>query len=222
MKSTTGIFLRCSLILGLASLANASIWTEKNAGGTIAKADITQGVGALTDIIGALTNVTLGSDMYEIYITNPTTFSAISTGNTRKPVVDPALYLFDAAGNGLFGNDNISGSNKQADLPAGTLTGLLPGRYFLLIAPSGHLPDDKHGNSIFGAITGTTGVFTGSGVLKSYGGTPSADDAGKGYDIHLTGATFAVPEPATLGFTVLGIALVGWRSRRRSSAASGV
>jgi len=219
MKSTTAILLRCSLIFSLATLAHASIWTEQNAGSTIAKADVTQGLGPLTDIFGALGNTTTGADMYEIYITNPTTFSAISTGNTKKPVVDPALYLFDAAGNGLFGNDNISGSNKQADLPAGTLTGLQPGLYFLLIAPSGHLPDDKHSNSIFGAITGTTGVLAGSGVLKNYGGTPSGDDAGKGYDIQLTGATFAVPEPATLGFTVLGIALVGWRSRRRSRQA---
>ena len=219
MKSTTAILLRCSLIFSLATLANASIWTEQNAGASIARADVTQGLGPLTDIFGALTNTTTGADMYEIYITNPNTFSAISTGNTKKPVVDPALYLFDAAGNGLFGNDNISGSNKQADLPAGTLTGLQPGLYFLLIAPSGHLPDDKHGNSIFGNITGKTGVFTGSGVLKNYGGTPSGDDAGKGYDIQLTGATFAVPEPATLGFTVLGIALVGWRSRRRSRQA---
>ena len=219
MKLTTGILLQCSLFLSLATLANASIWTEQNAGGTPAKADITQGLGPLTDIFGALGDTTAGADMYEIYIANPDTFSAITTGNTKKPIVDPALYLFDAAGNGLFGEDNISGTNKQADLPAGTLTGLQPGLYFLLIAPSGHEPDDKHGNSIFGGITGTAGVFSGSGVLKNYGGTPSADDAGKGYDIQLTGAGFAVPEPATVAFTALGIALLGWRSRRRSRRA---
>ena len=53
--------------------------------------------------------MTTGSDLYEIYITNPNTFSATTTGNTKKPIVDPALYLFDSSGNGLFGNDNISG-----------------------------------------------------------------------------------------------------------------
>jgi hypothetical protein len=220
MKSATGILLQCSLFLSLSMLANAStVWNEHNAGATIAKADITGGSGVLTDIAGALGNTTTGADFYEIYITNPNTFSAITTGNTKKPVIDPALYLFDSAGNGLFGEDNISSGNKQAALPAGTLTGLNPGLYFLLIAPSGHVPDEKHGNSIFGAITGTTGVVAGSGVLKNYGGTPSADDAGKGYDIKLTGARFAVPEPATFGFTVVGIALLGWRSRRRSRQA---
>ena len=104
-------------------------------------------------------------------------------------------------------------------MPAGTLSGLTPGRYFLLIAPSGHLPETKGGATIFGAIAGTTGVFTGSGVLKKYGGTPSVDDGGKGYDIQLTGAGFAVPEPATVAFTAVGIALLGWRSRRRSRQA---
>ncbi len=218
MTATRSLIL-CALILTWSILANAStIWTEQNAGGNLGNAEITSGSGVLTDIIGLLTDMTTGSDLYEIYITNPATFSATTKGNTRKPIVDPALYLFDLTGNGLFGNDNISGVDTQAELPAGTLSGLTPGRYFLLIAPSGHLPDDKHGNSIFGAVSGTSGVFTGSGVLKKYGGTPSADNGGKGYDIQLTGADFAVPEPATLGFTVLGIALLGWRSRRSRQA----
>ena len=211
--------LLCALILTLSVLANASsIWTERNAGGNLGNAEITSGSGVLTDIIGLLTDMTTGSDLYEIYIANPNTFSATTKGNTKKPIVDPALYLFDLSGNGLFGNDNIAAGNEQAELPAGTLSGLTPGRYFLLIAPSGHLPDTKQGNSIFGAITGTTGVFAGSGVLKKYGGTPNADDGGKGYDIQLTGASFAVPEPATLAFTALGIALLGWRSRRSRQA----
>ncbi len=219
MRTATRVLLHCGLISILSMLANAStIWTEQNAGGNPGNAEVTSGSGVLTDIIGLLTNTTTGSDMYEIYIGNPNTFSATSKGNTNKPIVDPALYLFDSTGKGLFGNDNISGIDMQAALPAGTLSGLTPGLYFLLIAPSGHLPYDKQGNSIFGAIAGTTGVFAGSGKFKNYGGTPSADDAGKGYDIQLTGTRFAVPEPATLSFTALGMVWL-WRRARRSRQA---
>jgi hypothetical protein len=210
------------LTLGLSALATASsIWNEGDngegaAGGKPANANVTTGVGSLTDIIGKLNDVSTGADMYEIYISDPDIFSATSTGNGNNPVVDPALYLFNASGDGLFGNDNISGANLQAQLPAGTLDSLSAGLYYILIAPSGNLPVDKNGNSIFGSITGTTGVVAGSGnAIKNYGGTPNVDDAGKGYDIQLTGAQFAqTPEPSTLAFTVLGIALLAWRSRR--------
>ena len=89
----------------------AAIWTEQNAGGNLGNAEITSGSGVLTDIIGLLTDMTTGSDLYEIYITNPDTFRQRPRETPRKPIVDPALYLFDLTGNGLFGNDNISGGN---------------------------------------------------------------------------------------------------------------
>jgi hypothetical protein len=216
------------LMLALTVFATASsIWNEGdngegNAGGKPNSANITVGIGSLTDIIGKLGDVSTGADMYEIYISDPAIFSATSTGNTGNPVVDPALYLFNASGDGLFGNDNISGTDLQAQIPAGTLDALSAGLYYILIAPSGNLPEDKNGNSIFGSITGTTGVVTGSGaVIKSYGGTPNPDDSGKGYDIQLTGAEFAeTPEPSTLAFTVLGIGLLAWRSRRARSGST--
>ena len=177
---------------------------------------MTSGLGPLTGIIGKLPDATTGADMYEIRILDPTTFSATTIGNGNNPIVDPALYLFDATGTALFGNDNTSGADTQAQIPAGTTSLLAPGWYYLLIAPSGHLPEDKNNNSLFGAITGTTGVASGSGVIKGYGGTPNGDDGGKGYEILLTGAGFAVPEPATMAFTGLGIIALALRARRRS------
>ncbi len=208
------------LILAAAMAASAnSIWLEVNAGAQLANADITAGLGPLTGIIGALSNQTLGADMYEIYILDPEAFSATTIGNGNKPAIDPALYLFDSGGHGLFGNDNISNGNKQAQIPLGTTDLLTAGRYYLLIAPSGHLPETKTGSSIFGAITGTTGIDIGSGVLKQYGGTPSGDDSGKGYQIQLTGAGFAIPEPSSTAFAILGIlslACCSFRVRRGS------
>lgn len=201
--------------MGLSTLASASsIWTEINAGGQLANADVTSGEGPLTGIMGTLADPTTGMDMYEIYILDPSGFSATTIGTTKKPVADPALYLFDSSGHGLFGNDNMSEGDMQAQIPLGTTDSLAAGIYFILIAPSGHLPEDKNSKSIFGAIAGTTGVDDGSGVIKKYGGTPSEDDGGKGYEIELTGAEFAVPEPATLAFTILGIATLALRSRR--------
>jgi hypothetical protein len=82
------------------------------------------------------------------------------------------------------------------------------------------VPEDKNDNSLFGAIGGTTGVDAGSGLIKKYGGTDSSDVGGKGYDIQLTGADFAVPEPATLPFAAFGIALLVWYARRQKHAGS--
>ncbi len=215
-----------SLVLTFSMVAAASsIWNEGDnsegpAGGQIKNANVTVGFGALTDIVGTLGDVTGGSDLYEIYISDPGTFSATTTGNGSKPVIDPALYLFDTSGDGLFGNDNISGTDFQAQIPVGTTSLLTAGLYYILIAPSGNLPEDKNGNSIFGAITGQTGIFDGSGILKKYGGTPSADDSGKGYDIQLTGAEFAyTPEPGTLTFVGIGVAMLAWNRGKRQRAA---
>ena len=142
----------------LASLAAANagtIWHEGDdgeggAGGLPASANITLGVGPLTDIIGGLGNDLSGADMYEIFISDPVNFSAITTGHGTDPIVNPAIYLFDASGDGLFGNDNISGVNSQAAIPAGTTALLSAGLYYILITPSGNLPANKNGDDSSG------------------------------------------------------------------------
>ncbi len=222
MKSIVKVSCLFFLASALTFTASAStVWhegdgMEGDAGGKPASANVVYGLGTLTEIIGAfgVNQQSSGADMYEIYISDPSTFSAMTVLPGNSPVIDPALYLFSLNGTGIVGNDNISGVNTQSSIPAGTLSALQPGDYFLLITPSGNLPEDSGGNSIFGAITGQTGIFNGSGILKKYGGTPSNDDSGRNYDIDLTGAQFVAPEPATMAFTGLGVALLAWRVRR--------
>ena len=199
---------------------------QGDAGGMINSANITYGSGPLTDIIGRLTDITGGADMYEIFIGSPTTFSATTEGDTSlgaKAIVNPAIYLFKANGDGLFGNDNISGSTTQAAIPVGTTSSLTAGLYYILIAASGNLPENTNGTPIFGDLTNTTTVAAGSSSparLKQYGpgAAPTTADAGKGYDIVLTGADFAqaTPEPTTVALTGLGIAALAYRLRRKS------
>lgn len=226
MKSTIKVLSFFCIATALSVTAGAStIWHEGDlgegdAGGQLASANIAYGLGPLTEIIGSFgaNQQSTGADMYEIYISDPSSFSLMTVADLNNPVVDPAIYLFAVNGSGLVGNDNISGVSTQSSIPAGNTNSLTPGVYFVLITPSGNLPEDKNNNSIFGAITGTTGVAAGSnGPLKKYGGTPSGDDSGRNYDILLTGADFVAPEPATMAFTGLGIALLAWRARRASS-----
>jgi hypothetical protein len=219
----------CSAVVFFAASTmswGTTIWHEGDggqgdAGGLPGGANITAGSGGpLTDIIGALNNETAGADMYEIMITNPATFSATVTGNGANPIVNSALYLFDSAGDGLFGNDNISGGNSLSAIPVGTTSLLSAGLYYILIAPSGHLP--AHGaTDLFGDLTNTTAVQAALSALKingydTSGTTPSPADTGKGYDIVLTGASFAqTPEPATVALIGGGLLALGiWKRSR--------
>jgi hypothetical protein len=171
-------------------------------------------------IIGALNNQTSGADMYEIMITSPTTFSATVTGNGNNPLVNSALYLFDSAGDGLFGNDNISGGNSLSAIPLGTTNLLSAGLYYILITTSGNLPAHNATN-LFGDLTNTTIVQAALSALKingynTSGTTPNPGDTGKGYDIVLTGAGFAeTPEPATVALIGGGLLALGIYKRSR-------
>lgn len=206
----------------------STVWHEGDggqgdAGGLTGTANITQGSGGpLTDIIGGLSNDTTGADMYEISITDPAAFSATVTGHGNNPLVNSAIYLFDASGRGEFGNDNISGADALSAIPVGT-TGLLsPGLYFILVTVSGHLP--AHGaTDLFGDLTNTTTIQAAisSQKINGYNAsiiTPNPTDGGKGYDIVLTGASFAeTPEPASValiggGLVALGICKRFWVS----------
>lgn len=223
---TIGISVLLACALGISTLhagpctAGAGVWNEGDngegdAGKLPASANVTTGVGSLTTICGGLTDSTSGADMYEISITG-TSFSAI-TSLRGSSTLDPALYLFSASGAsavGLYAENDISGTNDQAQIVA---SGLTPGEYFLVIAPDNQQPQAAGSVLIFGNITGTTGQMTPTALDTTLKNWTDAGDSSGQYIVSLTDAAFAsqTPEPAAFALVGAGLlALVGFKRRR--------
>jgi hypothetical protein len=218
----------CVLILGLSTFGISTlkagpcsiapnVWNEGDggqgdSGKTIANANVTTGVGPLTTICGNISDTSGGAgDMYEIFINGPG-FSATTAGRGNNPIDNPALYLFDVNGNALFANNDISGSNTQAEISGVTLA---PGLYFLAIVPDNQEPM-HNAKLIFGELDGTTGVQ--SPVINNTGltGWTNAGDTSGQYLISLTSADFAqTPEPAAMMLVGSGLLLGAGLLRRR-------
>ncbi len=168
----------------------------------------------LASISGSLSG---DADLFQIFISGDQPFSATTLsaetllgipidnalGIPTTLLEDPQLFLFDAAGNGVYGNDDLFGS-AQATLPsrAGLLT---PGIYYLAISGFDYDPISAAGE-IF-PDTSFDGVLfpTGPG-----GGSPLAGFAGEdapsgAYTIALTGAQTIAPPPPPAAFDLLGL-----------------
>ena len=176
------------------------------------------GIGFLNEIRGKLHDMTTGADMYEIYIADPSTFSATTIGIGQDPNrKSPALYLFDVNGNGIIGNDNTASTGAQAFISDSSLT---PGLYFIGIASSGHLPGSGK-VEIFGDLTNTNNTSTPGTALEitkyiASSTTPNPADGGTDYEIDLTGADFAeAPEPGAAGLLGFGLVAIAWRLRQK-------
>ena len=224
-----------ALIGFLPTLALSATWSETGDAGSLpATAQNAGGTpfAPLTAITGTLT-LSLGiseADMYEIYIGNPATFSATTTG--FSPGVnnfDTQLFLFDLSGHGIYANDDDTTSGgPQSTLPAGTafMSSLSAGFYYILITGSGQFPADTLGHPIFpnftlsGGSADPTGVYgpTGTGGANAIAGYTGSSNEGGNYSIALTGAQ-VVPEPSIVGLMLPGLAglllLQSQRSKRR-------
>lgn len=203
---------------------------QGDAGDLPASAQITSGtVGTtLTSITGTITSnngITEG-DMFAIFITNPITFSASTTTfGIGVNNFDTQLFLFNAAGLGVYANDDdpTTGSS-QSTLPAGNtvLTSLPSGLYYILITGSGRYPIDSMGQLIFPNFTdGTTdptGVYGRNPTSLAIAGFTGNSNEGGKYSIALTGAQFVtvVPEPSTIALALLGLGGMAAIRRRRT------
>ena len=222
--------------LPLAGNLHAATYTETgDAGDMLATAQVVMGTAgtALTSISGSLTltNQISDSDMFEIYISNVSSFSASNTAFIQGANnFDSQIFLFRADGLGVVGNDDAASGGSQAAIPAGSFTGS-PGNYYLLISGSGRYATSgttNPGALIFPNYTdGTTDPTStvrptgpgGGAVLSGY--TGNSNEAGN-YVIALTGAQFvpaAVPEPGACVFLLGGVAGLAFalRARRASS-----
>lgn len=146
-------------------------------------------------------------DLFRIQITNPATFSAVTSGgDPSNPAtqLDAMLALFNASGLGIVLNDDgvfDDGDSQLGALPLGATAGI----YYLAIFDDDTLPVSGAG-AFPGDLIWTPPVspFTGQRAPDGGGaGAPisgwvaaSNDPLGSGYTITLTGATF-VPEPSS-------------------------
>jgi hypothetical protein len=138
-------------------------------------------------------------------------------GSPPTLLPDPQLFLFDAAGRGIYGNDDSFGT-AQASLPSGGFSPTAPGTYFLAIASSGYTPVSAGGN-IFGDAD-ASGLFTatGAGAASPLTGFVGDGTAGGDYQISFTGVTAnaaGVPEPSeTAGLIAAGALGIAYRVRK--------
>lgn len=211
-----------SLLLTVGSSAQAfSLGEVGDAGDTPGNATVatSRQVSPLLSISGSLSGNT-GSgdaDLFKIFLTGGKTFAATTrNSNTDKIPRDnllgipndlaanPKLFLFDAAGKGIYANDNRFGST-QPTLLSGGFSPTASGAYFLGISGSGLEAISRNGqifpSQSFDREVGPTGPGGGAPLIGFEG--DGSDSSGK-YTIALSGAqTFAdpaapVPEPASI------------------------
>ena len=134
MKKLAQITAISVLVTGLSSAhAQAATFTEKSdAGNTLNAAQvIPSGSQLLEFITGTLSDN--DADLFQIFLTGGQTFSATTVsldtlvelpvdnilGIPTELLEDPQLFLFDAAGKGIYGNDDSPGLNSQSVLSSG-------------------------------------------------------------------------------------------------------
>ena len=154
--------------------------------------------GTAQDLAGAPVDAIDGSiatgtdqDLYRVCLEGGGTFSATTVGGTE---LDTQLFLFDAAGLGVYGNDD-SQATRQSTLPAlHELTPTAPGVYLLAITPYNRDP-----GSAAGAIFGSGGVLpaTGPGAAQPLTGWSGSVGVPGDYRISLTGTAGCVPPDTT-------------------------
>ena len=166
--------------------------------------------GTLNAIIGILGDGTTGSDMYEIYISNPNAFAAdwIGTagGDNHMLLSQGALYLYNANGTGVEavnGPGNfLAGFNGKA------------GFYYIAVTAAGNNPQNNS-NPLFTAFNGANISLPvdASKAIKGYSGGGCGTNCTGGYDIAFTGGGVQysnTPEPASgllIGSALAGLAL---------------
>ena len=188
------------------SIASAQTWVEVGDAPDLLPAQVTDGTGPLTLINGSLLTGN-DADLYCIYIDDYANFSATTVNLTS---IDTRLYLFDpVSGNGItFNDDDPGGGGLQSTITGQFLTA--NGEYALGISAYGRDAQNAAGQNIWNSTPyNVERIPDGPGApgpLAMWGGSGYGDGD---YGIGITGATFCIPEPASLSLLALaGLALL--------------
>ena len=156
----------------------------------------------LTSISGSLSG---DADLFQIFISGDQPFSATTLsretlldlpidntlGIPTGLLEDPQLFLFDAMGNGVFGNDDLFGS-VQSTLPS-MANPLSPGIYFLAISGFGYNPVSAGGDIFADASFDGISLPNGPGGDRPLIGFAGESLSSGNYTIALTGAQTIPP-----------------------------
>jgi hypothetical protein len=212
----------------LVNPAHAVNWTEVgDAGDLLGTAQEPIGNGPLRNIYGTVSTNTY-VDLYRIFISDPTSFSASVTSTSGN--FDSVLALFNEGGFGIYGNDDSRLGDRNAGLPAGSFLGpQAPGWYYLAVfgldttptSGNGFTPDHYIGPDVSAPFTQVFGA-SGPGGASPLTGWAPVDPANvvsinEEYRLRLSGTMVsAVPEPETYAMLLAGLGLIGAMVRRRS------
>jgi hypothetical protein len=179
-------------VFAIPGVAGAVTLTESGDAGPLPET-AQQAIGAPDLIVGSLSSD--DQDVYKICLTGGKTFSAAGQPTGPHDLPDTELFLFDASGRGVYGNDDFGGS-RQPQLPAGhPLTPTAGGVYYLAIVSFANRPVGS-GAEIFGSpVLQYFPILPpdlGGGDLPVTGWTGSAYYAG-GYRVALTGTRACLP-----------------------------
>lgn len=213
-----GIGLSTATAAVLAEWGDAGELTE-----TAQVAATTAPVGTPLDAITGTITTDDDQDMFEIFISDPASFSATTT-NAQTGTEDTMLWVFDANGLGVIANDDTSSLVFTSTLPAGSLT-TPAGAYYLAVSLLFNSPVSASGDifELDEVESSTTAVgANGAGSGDPINGWDVFAFVGPGtYQIDLTGAEFVLPEPSAglmLGLGALALAGFATEKRRKGTA----
>jgi hypothetical protein len=210
----------------LANPAHAVDWTEiGDAGQLVSTAQMPTGdEGRLRNIYGTI-STNNDVDLFRIYISNPTTFSAGVSSTSGN--LDSGLILFNEGGYALYGNDDAMLGTRVSSLPAGHVNGPQAAGWYNLaifalgtppVSGDGFTPDHYMFPNVSSPYTQIL-TATGPGGAAPLTGWAQLEDTvalNEEYRIRLSGVTVsAVPEPETYAMLLAGLGLMGTIIRRR-------
>jgi len=182
-------------------------WTEVgDAGGTPNTAQTPIGSGALDMIIGNLSPAT-DTDVFRVYVPNPSLFSITMNGTALSGDHDTELYVLDATGKLVF-NDDDGGPGFLSQMNAGALNGAPGGIYLIAYNLFSSVPTNSQLDPVTGWTVNPFQAQTGT-VRLNLTGVEFAP-AATGFD-----AAQAVPEPNSI--VLLGIGVLGLIKKLRRS-----